>query len=102
MGGAMPSSGGTEAPTVVLVGLPDAAGAAEGMDQDRFQPEGPRPNWLKPRVEQHSLRQYLTTLRRRAWVVVLSVLVTTGAAAAYVATAEEVYEAEASVLVTPI
>ncbi len=72
------------------------------MVQEDTHTQSPRANWLKPSIEQHSLRQYLTTLRKRAWVVVLMVLVTTGATAAYVATAEEVYEAEADVLVTPV
>lgn len=51
---------------------------------------------------QEGLKQYLQTIRDRWWVVLLAILLTTGAAAAYVATAEKVYEAEADVLVSPV
>lgn len=46
--------------------------------------------------------QYVQTLRDRWWVVVIAVLLTTGAAALYVATSEKVYEAEADVLISPV
>jgi succinoglycan biosynthesis transport protein ExoP len=59
-------------------------------------------NWLKPAFEQSGASRYLQTLRERAWLIVLTVLVTTGAAVAYVVTADDVYEAEADVLVTPV
>jgi capsular exopolysaccharide synthesis family protein len=72
------------------------------MALSETQEQESRPSWLKPSVERHALGQYLATLRKQAWVVVIAVLATTGAAAAYVATAEETYEAEADVLVTPV
>ena len=62
----------------------------------------PSTDWLQPRSEERGLSGYLRTLRERLWLVVLAVVVTTGAAAIYVAAAEEVYEAEAAILVTPV
>lgn len=61
-----------------------------------------RPAWLRAPLEDQGLKQYLDTIRERAWVVALAVLVCVGAATAYVATAEDVYEAEADVLVSPV
>ena len=72
------------------------------MVEEERQTQSARPDWLRPSIEQHSLRQYLTTLKKSAWVVVLAVLLTTGATAVYLALAEKVYEAEADVLVTPV
>ena len=48
------------------------------------------------------LTRYIQTLRERAWIVIAAVVITTGIAIAYVATANKVYKAEADVLVTPI
>jgi capsular exopolysaccharide synthesis family protein len=59
-------------------------------------------DWLNPSVEQHGLARYVNTIRERFWLVVLCVVLTTGIAALYVATAEKVYEAHADLLVTPI
>ena len=59
-------------------------------------------DWLQPRAEERGLSGYLRTLRERLWLVVLAVVVTTGAAVVYVAAADEVYEAEAGILVTPV
>jgi polysaccharide biosynthesis transport protein len=53
-------------------------------------------------AEQPSLRRYLDTIKRRWVFIALSVLLCTGAAAAYVLTADKVYEAEADMLVTPV
>jgi Mrp family chromosome partitioning ATPase/capsular polysaccharide biosynthesis protein len=61
-----------------------------------------RAEWLKPPVEQHGLGRYVQTLRERIWVVVLAVVLCVGAAAAYVATTEKVYEAQLEFLVTPV
>ena len=66
--------------------------AAPGRDAD----------WLNPAVEQHGLARYVSTIRERLWLVVLCVALTTGVAAAYVALAEKVYEANADLLVTPV
>lgn len=52
--------------------------------------------------EQPPLQRYLDTIRRHAWVVALSVLLCTAAAALYVFTADPVYEANADMLVTPV
>lgn len=59
-------------------------------------------DWLKPRTEQHGLQRYAETLRSRRWLILLTVLLATGAAAAYAALADKVYEAEAEMLVTPV
>jgi capsular exopolysaccharide synthesis family protein len=59
-------------------------------------------DWLQPAFEQSAARRYLQTLRERVWLVALTVIVTTAAAVAYVATAEDVYEAEADVLISPV
>lgn len=52
--------------------------------------------------EQPSLRRYLDILRQRWWLILAAVALTTGAAVGYVATADEVYEASADMLVTPV
>jgi len=65
---------------------------------------GAVPADLRPEraAEEPPLRRYLQIVTRRAWFVVLAVVVCTGAAVAYVLTATEVYEAHADVLVTPV
>ena len=52
--------------------------------------------------EQPSLRRYLDTLKERWLFILLSVVLCTGAAAAYAFTAKPVYEAHADMLVTPV
>jgi capsular exopolysaccharide synthesis family protein len=59
-------------------------------------------DWLNPETAQHGLARYLTTIRDRWWLIALVLLICVGAAAAYVATAEKVYEAQADLLVTPV
>lgn len=59
-------------------------------------------DWLQPPAEQEGLKRYVQTIRERLWLVALAVIVATGAAALYVATAEQVYEAEADMLVSPV
>lgn len=58
-------------------------------------------DWLRPPGEQQGLQRYLSTLREHWLLIVLAVLVSTCAATIYVLTAEKVYEAEATLLVTP-
>lgn len=58
--------------------------------------------WLQPPGDQQGLKRYIETLRERRWLVVALVILTTLAAALYVFTADEVYEAEAELLVTPL
>jgi capsular exopolysaccharide synthesis family protein len=58
--------------------------------------------WLHPPEEQQGLTRFVQTLRERFWLIVAAVVLTTGAAIAYVATADKVYEATADMLVTPL
>lgn len=58
--------------------------------------------WLLPGEEQQGLRRYVQTIRERFKLIVLSVLVTTLAAALYVGTAQKTYKAEADLIVTPV
>ena len=58
--------------------------------------------WQLPGEEQQGLRRYVQTIRERFKLIVLSVLVTTLAAALYVGTAQKTYKAEADLIVTPI
>jgi capsular exopolysaccharide synthesis family protein len=58
--------------------------------------------WLQPRSEDRGLGGYLRTLRERRWLVLLAVILTTGASIAYVLQAQKVYESEADILVTPV
>lgn len=60
------------------------------------------PEWLQPAVEEQGLPAYVETLRERLWVVALAVALTLVTASLYLITADPVYEAEATVLVTPV
>ena len=66
----------------------------------------PPPNkpqeWMRSGEDEEPLRRYLQAIRERVWFLVLALIVTTAAAAAYVATAEKVYEAQVDVVVSPI
>lgn len=66
------------------------------------EPPSPSAEWQQPAVEQDGLRHFLQTLRERAWLVLTIVALTTAIAVTYVATADDVYEAQADILVTPI
>lgn len=59
-------------------------------------------DWLQPPEEEEGLRRYVETLRERFWLIVITVLITTGVAVAYVATASKTYEATANMLVSPV
>ncbi|HEY1358234.1 MAG TPA: Wzz/FepE/Etk N-terminal domain-containing protein [Thermoleophilaceae bacterium] len=59
-------------------------------------------DWRRPRVETPGLQRYVQVLRERIWVVVATVIVTTLAAAVYLATADKVYKADADLLITPV
>ena len=59
-------------------------------------------DWLQPPAQEKGLASYVQTLRERLWLIVLAVVVTTGASILYVATATKTYEAEADILVTPV
>jgi len=70
-------------------------------DHDLAKPDSNN-EWLHAPTEQQGLKRYVETLRERIWLIVLAVVITTGAAVAYVATADEVYEAEADILISPV
>ncbi len=59
-------------------------------------------DWLHPPEEQEGLSRFVQTLRERSRLIIAIVAATTLVAILYVATATEIYEAEADVLVTPI
>ncbi len=59
-------------------------------------------DWLHPPEEQEGLKRYVETLRERFWLIVVAVLITTGIAILYVATATKIYDAEADLLITPV
>jgi len=59
-------------------------------------------DWLHPSSEPIPLERYVRVLRERVWVIVACVIVCVGAAVIYVSTADQVYEAEADLLVTPV
>src|SRR5437660_5318356 len=70
-----------------------------------IEENGGRPRdaqWLHPEAEANDLRRYAATLRERAWVIALAVVLCTFVAIVYVETATPVYTAEAQVLVTPV
>ncbi len=58
--------------------------------------------WLKPRAEQQGLQRYLATIREHIRLIVIAVIVTTAAAAAYVELATPVYQAQAQMLVSTL
>jgi capsular exopolysaccharide synthesis family protein len=62
----------------------------------------PQAEWLQPPEEQEGLKRYVETFRERLWLIVLTVAITTGIAVLYVFTATKTYEAEATLLVTPV
>jgi capsular exopolysaccharide synthesis family protein len=57
--------------------------------------------WRRPQAESAGLERYFRILRERAGLIGLVTLVTTLVAAAYLATATQMYEAEADLLVIP-
>jgi len=62
-----------------------------------------RAEWLQPPPEEEEgLRRYVETIRERIWLVLLTILITTGIALGYVLLAQKTYEATASILVTSV
>jgi capsular exopolysaccharide synthesis family protein len=86
-----------DAPSAGRVSLPQSRTNALIGDQTS-QSAG----WQQPAVEQHGLRRFLQTLREGAWLVLATVAVTTSLAVAYVMSTDDVYEAQADMLITPI
>jgi capsular exopolysaccharide synthesis family protein len=62
-----------------------------------------RAEWLQPPAEEEEgLRRYVETIRERLWLVLLTIVITTGIAVAYVVFAQKTYEATANLLVTSV
>ena len=59
-------------------------------------------DWLQPPAQERGLGELRADPARAAWLIVLAVVITTGAAVLYVATAIKTYESEADMLVTPV
>lgn len=59
-------------------------------------------DWLQPPLGQAGLRSFLQTVRERLRLVLLVLVIVLGGAAIYLIAAEEVYEAQADILVTPV
>lgn len=60
-----------------------------------------RTDWLQPSPEEQGLKRYIETIQERIWLVVIALVVTTGIAIIYVATASKTYKADAQMLITP-
>ncbi len=60
------------------------------------------PDWLEAPEEALGLRRYVETIRERIGLVLLTTLLATAAAVAYVVLAPKTYEAQADLLVTPV
>jgi tyrosine-protein kinase len=59
-------------------------------------------DWRQPPEEQEGLKRYAETIRERIWLIVATVVITTGIAVLYVVTATKMYDADADLLVTPV
>ncbi|MEO7197710.1 MAG: Wzz/FepE/Etk N-terminal domain-containing protein [Solirubrobacterales bacterium] len=59
-------------------------------------------DWVRPVVEQSTLRRFIETIRASLGLVLAIVLLVTAAAIAYAVTADDVYEAQAKLLISPI
>jgi capsular exopolysaccharide synthesis family protein len=59
------------------------------------------PEWLRPPTEQAGLSYYVEVLRERLVLIAAAVALALLAAGAYLATADNVYKAEADLLITP-
>jgi uncharacterized protein involved in exopolysaccharide biosynthesis len=59
-------------------------------------------SWLGPETDENELRRYLTTLRHRGWLIAATMLVAVVLAVIYVAHATPVYQAQSSLLVSPV
>ena len=72
------------------------------MDRvDGSQTEATPPDWIQPPVEQEGLKRYVATLRERIWIVIATIVITTGIAILYVTTAAKVYTGATEIRITP-
>jgi polysaccharide biosynthesis transport protein len=62
----------------------------------------PGVDWLGPETEDNDLQRYLSTLRHRGWLIVATVAAALLVAGVYVKTATPVYEAQSSLLFSPV
>ncbi len=62
----------------------------------------PTESWLTPWFREHAIRRHWGALRKRWWLVALSVALTLIAAVLYLSSATKVYTAESELLVTPL
>jgi tyrosine-protein kinase len=70
--------------------------------QVKVRPAPSSRDWRTPQVEQVGLQRYVQTVRERGRMIMLILLLTLGAAGAYLVTAEKLYKADADLLVTPV
>ncbi len=68
----------------------------------RFSGSPEAADWLAPQGPREGLRHYVEVVRERIWLVIACVVIATGAAAAYATLATKTYEAQATLLVTPV
>jgi capsular exopolysaccharide synthesis family protein len=66
------------------------------------QPDSSSSDWLRPSLAQPGLRGFVQTIRERMRLVVLVLVLVLTMAAAYLVTADKVYEAQSDILVTPV
>jgi capsular exopolysaccharide synthesis family protein len=59
-------------------------------------------DWLVPPEQQEGLRGYISTIRERIWLIVAITVMTTIVAIAYVSLASKTYEAQSTLLISPI
>ncbi len=64
--------------------------------------QSPTPEWLQPAASQSGFRRSVEAVRSRLLLVIAIVVVVTGASVAFVAGQDDVYEADASLLVSPM
>ena len=59
-------------------------------------------SWLAPRAETQGFPRYIEVIRAGRWIIIASLVICVGAAVAYLIQAENVYEAQADLLVNPL
>ena len=80
---------------------------ADGWPSMRTMNNSPRSgrqadDWLRPRAETRNAVRYLDTIRERWWLIAGLTILAVLAALVYVETATKQYQAEATILITPV